>query len=218
MVRYIIRWAEIYVTNPFSGRWCRVGLHDCWPGTARRQIGTPAELPVPDVEAAAARLAPRPWLMIHGERDDVHQLPRSPGGCSATARTPKELWLVPGCQAQSLPRGEPDGVRRADSSNSSSASRRAARCARRAGRSSLAHAELPERLRRRDRCRQSYQQRPSRRSIVGLSTPSRATVRSHDQTPDAASIGGPVGPAQRRLARAFLDQTSTPATSSATCC
>ncbi len=49
----------------------------------------------PNVEAAVARLAPRPWLMIHGAEATRTSAPRSPGSSSIGKQAPKELWLVP---------------------------------------------------------------------------------------------------------------------------
>ena len=49
----------------------------------------------PDIETAAARLSPRPWLMIHGETRRLHRPGDRPGRSSTDAGEPKELWLVP---------------------------------------------------------------------------------------------------------------------------
>src|SRR5262249_40972266 len=48
----------------------------------------------PDVERAAASLAPRPWLAIHGARD-AYIGPEIARTLFAEAGEPKELWVVP---------------------------------------------------------------------------------------------------------------------------
>ncbi len=61
----------------------------------------------PDVERAVARLAPRPWLMIHGQRDTyispeiVQELFRSGNG-------PREMWLVPDAKHNRCREREPE--------------------------------------------------------------------------------------------------------------
>jgi hypothetical protein len=48
----------------------------------------------PSVEAAAARLAPRPWLLIHGARD-AYISPDIARSLYEYGSNPRELWLVP---------------------------------------------------------------------------------------------------------------------------
>jgi pimeloyl-ACP methyl ester carboxylesterase len=93
MTAYIIRWAEIYVRcKPFLAiipRFVYSFLGDVARRTSQRRLNCV----YPSVERAAARLAPRPWLQIHGRRDayigvDIAQ------ALFACARQPKEQWLV----------------------------------------------------------------------------------------------------------------------------
>jgi pimeloyl-ACP methyl ester carboxylesterase len=97
MLAYILRWAEIYVHN----RWLwdylpkSVFAFAGWAGRARS--GWRLGRAFPDVESAVARLAPRPWLAIHGEKDayigaEIIQ------DLFNRADEPKELWIVPGAK------------------------------------------------------------------------------------------------------------------------
>jgi pimeloyl-ACP methyl ester carboxylesterase len=94
MLAYIIRWAEIYVVNrrvlrllpywifPFVG----------WAGRIRSERRLNCRFP--DVERAVTRLAPRPWLSIHGEKD-AYIGPDIARTLYDQASDPKELWIVP---------------------------------------------------------------------------------------------------------------------------
>jgi pimeloyl-ACP methyl ester carboxylesterase len=93
MVPYIKRWAEIYVPNRFL-----LGLIPQWvfhllAWTGRRRTERLLNCRFPSVEAAAGRLAPRPWLMIHGELD-TYIGPEIAQALFACGKDPKELWLV----------------------------------------------------------------------------------------------------------------------------
>ncbi len=95
MLAYILRWAEIYVglqdllearADPgvsISSRW-----------SSRKRIQRKLKCRFPDVERGTARLAPRPLLMIHGEKDSYIG-PGIARGLFAAAGDPKELWIVP---------------------------------------------------------------------------------------------------------------------------
>jgi pimeloyl-ACP methyl ester carboxylesterase len=94
MVAYILRWAEIYVANPFFWKamphW--VFRFVGWAGRVRSEKRLHCRFPA--IERAAARLAPRPWLMIHGEKD-AYILPSIARSLYNCAREPKVLWIVP---------------------------------------------------------------------------------------------------------------------------
>jgi pimeloyl-ACP methyl ester carboxylesterase len=94
MVPYIIRWAEIYVPSRLIRsvipRWIFAML--AWSG--RRWTERSLNCRFPSVEAAAARMCPRPWLMIHGQRD-TYIGPQIAQALFACGNDPKELWLVP---------------------------------------------------------------------------------------------------------------------------
>ena len=62
--------------------------------TGRRGTERSLDCRFPSVEAAVARLAPRPWLMIHGERD-TYIGPEIARNLFDHGEDPKELWLVP---------------------------------------------------------------------------------------------------------------------------
>ena len=102
-----------------------------WAGRLRSQRRLDCRFP--DVERAVARLAPRPWLMIHGEKDayigpDDRPRPLRPG------RRAQGTLDRPRGQAQPLPRGRARGLRAHGSSTSSAATPRAAPPARRRAR------------------------------------------------------------------------------------
>lgn len=94
MLAYILRWAEIYVSGGFFWKCVPIWVFRFvgWAGRVRseRRLGCR----FPDVERAAARLAPRPWLMIHGARD-AYIGPDIARALFAEARDPKEIWIVP---------------------------------------------------------------------------------------------------------------------------
>ena len=55
---------------PLCSACCQAGSTHSWPGLPRRWSEQPAELSLSRCGVIGrARLAPRPWLMIHGERD-----------------------------------------------------------------------------------------------------------------------------------------------------
>ena len=59
-----------YVAEPASsGKLSRRGFSAVSAGPAAGSPGGGCSCRFPDVEAAAARLSPRPWLMIHGAKD-----------------------------------------------------------------------------------------------------------------------------------------------------
>ena len=94
MLAYILRWAEIYVGSEFL--WKRMPLFIFafigWMGRVASQRRLHCRFP--DIERAVARIAPRPWLMIHGEKDAYIGTPIAKR-LFAEARAPKELWIVP---------------------------------------------------------------------------------------------------------------------------
>ncbi len=94
MVSYIMRWAEIYVSNPYFWRIMPYALFHfaAWSGRVRSERRLNCRFP--NVERAVRRLAPRAWLMIHGEKDAYigTDIART---LFALASDPKELWIVP---------------------------------------------------------------------------------------------------------------------------
>jgi pimeloyl-ACP methyl ester carboxylesterase len=94
MVPYIVRWTEIYVKSPFLRRLVPGWLNTMLSWNARRYAERRLNCRFPSVEAAAARLGPRPWLMIHGQCDG-YITPEIARGLFERGKTPRELWLVP---------------------------------------------------------------------------------------------------------------------------
>ena len=94
MLAYILRWAEIYVSSPYFWKmmpeW--VFRYLAWAGRVRSERRLNCRYP--DVESAVSRIAPRPWLMIHGEKD-AYILSSIARSLFARAGEPKELWIVP---------------------------------------------------------------------------------------------------------------------------
>ncbi len=94
MVSYIMRWAEIYVTNPYLWKSMPTVLFRYAAWTARIRSERRLNCRFPSVERAVAKISPRPWLMIHGEKDayigtDIAKK------LFERAGDPKELWVVP---------------------------------------------------------------------------------------------------------------------------
>ena len=94
MVAYIHRWAEIYIQMPWVWKIMPNLAFEYlgWTGRVRTQFRLGCRYS--NIEQAVKRLAPRPWLAIHGQKDayigigiaeKLFQL----GG------EPKELWVVP---------------------------------------------------------------------------------------------------------------------------
>ncbi len=93
MLPYMKHFITIYAPSPLLARviptWYyrlagRIGI-----GRVSRSRGCQ----YPDLESYVARLAPRPWLMIHGGADNYIK-PDMAQTLFARARPPKELWLV----------------------------------------------------------------------------------------------------------------------------
>jgi uncharacterized protein len=114
MQAYMHRWAEIYVNRRVIWRRFKplfnvlVALAG-WAGRVRSQRRLRCRFP--EVERAAARLAPRPWLMIHGEKD-AYIGPEIALELFARAGEPKEFWIVPGSKHNHCRECEPEEYRR----------------------------------------------------------------------------------------------------------
>lgn len=94
MTSYIGRWSEIYVQSHLLLRFVPTWVYDALGWLSRRRSGRRLNCRFPEIERAARRLSPRPWLLIHGARDTYIGSPiaRAFFDC---AREPKEMWLVP---------------------------------------------------------------------------------------------------------------------------
>ena len=94
VVAYIHRWAEIYVQSQWFWKLMPTPLFEYlgWTGRMRAQFRTGCRYP--SVERAVARLTPRPWLAIHGQKDAYIGVGIAEKFFSQ-ASEPKELWIVP---------------------------------------------------------------------------------------------------------------------------
>jgi pimeloyl-ACP methyl ester carboxylesterase len=107
MMAYILRWAELYLRNPLVRGMVPRWLYRVLARSGRRNSERRRGCRFPDVERAVARLAPRPWLVIHGQRDTyvspevVEELFRSGNG-------PREMWLVPDAKHNRCREREPE--------------------------------------------------------------------------------------------------------------
>ena len=97
MLAYILRWAEIYVGNPVFWKAVPTFVFDFLGWAARVRTQMKLKCRYANVERGVARLAPRPWLAIHGQKDayigvDIAR------GLFERAGEPKELWIVEGAK------------------------------------------------------------------------------------------------------------------------
>jgi pimeloyl-ACP methyl ester carboxylesterase len=102
-----MRWSEIYVRNPLLLNVVPLWLYNllCWAGRVRSERRRNCSFV--EVESAVKRLGPRPWLMIHGERDTYigPEIARALFDCG---RGPKEFWLVPEAKHNRCREREPE--------------------------------------------------------------------------------------------------------------
>jgi pimeloyl-ACP methyl ester carboxylesterase len=94
MTAYIIRWSEIYVRSRLFLAMMPMWIYHFLAWVCRRRSARMLNCRFPDVERGARRIAPRPLLMIHGERD-TYIGPEIARNLFDQAREPKEMWLVP---------------------------------------------------------------------------------------------------------------------------
>lgn len=94
MLAYILKWAEIYVSRTGLWKLLPTPVYAALGRAARRRAEWGLDRTFVSIERAAARLSPRPLLMIHGARDSYIKpaIARSLFDCAAE---PKELWIVP---------------------------------------------------------------------------------------------------------------------------
>ncbi len=93
MVPYIVRWAEIYVPAEWLRSLMPHWVYEILAWIARRSSERRLGCRFQNVESAVSRLAPRPWLMIHGLRD-AYIGPDIARSLFAYGDGPKDLWLV----------------------------------------------------------------------------------------------------------------------------
>ena len=97
MSSYIIRWAEIYVGDKFLWKMVPMAVYEFVAWAARRRTQAKLNCRYANVEGAAARLTPRPWLSIHGAKDAYIGVDIAKG-LFDRAGEPKELWIVEGAK------------------------------------------------------------------------------------------------------------------------
>ncbi|MEJ7637460.1 MAG: alpha/beta fold hydrolase [Singulisphaera sp.] len=93
MNSYSKRWAQIYV-SPGLFRLLPTWIYFFVGWAARIRSQKRLSCRYPSIERAVSRLAPRPWLMIHGAKD-TYIGPEIARSLFARAGDPKEFWLVP---------------------------------------------------------------------------------------------------------------------------
>lgn len=104
---YMSRWAEVYVPWKSVARNLPIWLLDMVWWMSRHLSQKSLNCRFLDVEPAVARLGPRPWLMIHGARDNYIPLDIAQT-LFALATGPKEDWVVPGARHNRCREMEPE--------------------------------------------------------------------------------------------------------------
>lgn len=107
MMAYILRWAELYLRNPLVRKAIPRWLYRILARSGRRRSERRRGCRFPDLEKAVARLAPRPWLAIHGQRD-TYIPPEIVEECFERGDGPKEMWLVPDAKHNRCREREPE--------------------------------------------------------------------------------------------------------------
>ncbi len=107
MMVYILRWAELYLRNPVFRKSVPRWLYRSLARSGRRRSERRRGCRFPDLEKAVARLAPRPWLAIHGQRD-TYINPEVVEEVVALGNGPRELWLVPEAKHNRCREREPE--------------------------------------------------------------------------------------------------------------
>jgi hypothetical protein len=107
MYTYIMKWAEIYVRRPQIRKLIPKFCYHYVSWMARLSSQRRLRCTFPCVERAVARLAPRPWFAIHGERD-TYIGPGIARTLFKRAKAPKDLWIVAGAKHNRCREKEPE--------------------------------------------------------------------------------------------------------------
>jgi uncharacterized protein len=107
MMAYILRWAELYLRNPLVRAMVPRWLYRVLARAGRRMSERRRGCRFPDLEKAVRRLAPRPWLMIHGQRD-TYINPEIVQELFDRGDGPREVWLVPDAKHNRCREREPE--------------------------------------------------------------------------------------------------------------
>lgn len=93
MVPYMRHWFSIYNQNYLFHGMIRAWYYALVARAGMREAGRRRGVRYVCLERAVRRLAPRPWLMIHGEKDGYIK-PSMAKAFYDHAREPKDFWLV----------------------------------------------------------------------------------------------------------------------------
>ncbi len=97
MLAYVMRWASIPCKSQiflrFAPRW--IYAFAGWTGRKTSELRRGRFHP--NLERAVSQIAPRPWLMIHGQKD-AYIGPEIAMALFDHAREPKQSWIVPGAK------------------------------------------------------------------------------------------------------------------------
>ena len=93
MVPYMKQWIYIYARMPWLVRFIPHWYYVYAARKGLKVIKEQRKTNYPELEKVLHMLAPRPWLMIHGGRDNYIK-PAMAESLFDNAREPKELWIV----------------------------------------------------------------------------------------------------------------------------
>jgi uncharacterized protein len=108
MLPYMKRWCDLCVPNPVLRNLLPSWIFSMVARTGRWHTERRLKCRFPSVETAAGKLAPRPWLMIHGESDSYIS-PEVAQGLYERGKKHKELWLVKDAKHNRCRETDPDG-------------------------------------------------------------------------------------------------------------
>ena len=106
MLPYILRWAELHVGNRYLWKGVPTAVFDFLARAALHRSENRLGCRYASVERGVTRLAPRPWLAIHGAKDSYIGVGIAQG-LFARAGRPKELWVVEGAKHNRCREKEP---------------------------------------------------------------------------------------------------------------
>jgi pimeloyl-ACP methyl ester carboxylesterase len=97
MIPYMRKWVAIVSTRYWLQRVLPEWYYGLLADAGLRRVARETGCRYPPLEHALRRLAPRPLLMIHG-KGDTYIKPQMARGLFAMAKSPKEMWIVPGAK------------------------------------------------------------------------------------------------------------------------
>jgi pimeloyl-ACP methyl ester carboxylesterase len=108
MVPYLQRWCEIYVPSKIIRSLLPRWIYGVVAAKARWDTERRLNCRFPSAELAAGKLAPRPWLLIHGQKDSYIG-PEIAQDLFRRGKAYKELWLVPEAKHNGCREADPQG-------------------------------------------------------------------------------------------------------------